>query len=195
MRFLSILKELQEGFLTVLDVDGRSFGFESLAVMAEAVDLGITFSVTSGDGIHFYYSSPFRIPNTKLARGVDLQGVGGYVIGPGSTHVNGAVYSIQNDVLIAPLPLTLAELLVPSPRSLPQSIPEGERHTRLRACAYAMALKGNDVDEIMRVLREMVLRCEEGVSRKLCDDELQSLAASAVTKVHKAAATMSRIVA
>jgi len=182
------------GFLTVLDVDRRNFGFGTLrCLLDEEPDLQQTFTVTTGDGIHYYYASSDRIPNASLGKGIDVQGVGGYVLGPGSSHLSGRTYTIEKNLPIAPLPATLVELLV-TRVEWQQAIPAGERHKRLRAYAYAMALKGHDTDTILQGLQRMRVRCAEG-QRTISDAELRALAESAVKKVRAAVTIMDAIVA
>lgn len=85
----------------VLDVDYKSGGKESLEKLIE--EHGImtrrpaeTLTVQTGGGIHYYFKYPkdIYIPSSvgKLAPGLDIRGVGGYVIGPGSLHQSGKIY-------------------------------------------------------------------------------------------------------
>ncbi len=82
-----------EGLL-IIDIDKRHGGDENFVTFREThamldEDLPPTFSVkTWSGGRHLYYKLPdgLEIGNTvsKLARGVDTRGAGGYVAGPGS---------------------------------------------------------------------------------------------------------------
>lgn len=86
--------------LVVLDEDAT----DALAELCQAngwEPLPPTFTVTTGRGRHFYYLAPTdgrEIRNYVKADGaeVDIRGVGGYVVGPGSLHASGAVYAIED---------------------------------------------------------------------------------------------------
>ena len=52
--------------------------------------------ITGGGGEHYYYRAPkgaaIRNNVGKLGEGLDLRGVGGYVIAPPSLHISGHPY-------------------------------------------------------------------------------------------------------
>jgi hypothetical protein len=91
-----------------------------------------TFTVSTGKGRHWYYRAPdgVTIGNKAAAfdgYAVDVRGPGGpngtgkvhhggYVLGPGSVHPSGAVYSADNDLDPAPAPGWLVELLTETTR-------------------------------------------------------------------------------
>src|SRR5690606_24542765 len=57
-----------------------------------------TLTVTTAKGRHFYFRQPDGVTlgnaTGRLAgRGIDIRGRGGYVIGPGSRHETGVVYT------------------------------------------------------------------------------------------------------
>lgn len=72
-----------------------------------------TFTVdTPSGGRHYYYSGEGKIYSQRdLAPGINVRCGNGYVVGPGSTHPNGGVYTIANDAPIAPLPAAVAARL------------------------------------------------------------------------------------
>jgi hypothetical protein len=79
--------------LVVVDVDAKSGGLESLAKL----NLGKALTVnTGGGGKHLYYQWPtdVSIGNSvgKLAPGIDIRGIRGYVVAPPSLHVSGKSY-------------------------------------------------------------------------------------------------------
>lgn len=76
--------------IVVLDCDTR----EAIAE-AEALGLSGAQAVRTSRGAHFYFSYPaFEVRNQAGFRlGMDLRGDGGFVVGPGSIHPDGAIYS------------------------------------------------------------------------------------------------------
>jgi len=82
--------------LVVMDVDfrngGTNQGLESQ-----------TFTVATGDGLHYYYSAPVGSHFAgKLRDGVDIK-YNGYVVAGGSTHPNGKFYEVICDLEPAPI--------------------------------------------------------------------------------------------
>jgi putative DNA primase/helicase len=102
--------------LVVLDLDNEE-------AVAEAQRRGLpdTLIVRTGKGQHVY----FRHPGNKITNragflpGMDIRGDGGYVVGPGSLHPSGAVYTWQSppgEAQLADMPQWLAEVLrAPAP--------------------------------------------------------------------------------
>ena len=87
-------------------------------------ELPVTLTVRTGKGQHAYYRQPANVPFTNSVGrlsgySVDVRGRGGYVVGPGSLHQNGQVYTVATAAPIAPVPGWLAELLQP-PRREPR---------------------------------------------------------------------------
>jgi hypothetical protein len=94
---------------TVIDADAAKGGLESLA----ALDLPETLTIeTWSGGRHLYFRTPRGQPVAnsveKLAKGIDVRGAGGLVVGPGSV-VEGKPYRIIRDVPIAELPRHIVE--------------------------------------------------------------------------------------
>jgi putative DNA primase/helicase len=168
------LKRIQEYFLAKPDANyGIAMGAASDAF---AVDLdGIegvenfqrlegrfgrceaTLTARSPGGLHLYFRAPnFRVPNStsRIAKGVDIKGDGGYVVGPGSTTLDG-VYRFArgrgpDDVEIAEAPAWLLKMLVPRPTpanesTKPVEIPEGHRE---RALKYADAARQRELERL-----------------------------------------------
>lgn len=67
---------------------------------------------TPGGGYHLYFRAPFPCANrNSFPDGIDVRGVVGYVVGPGSTDSRGTWELIDPDAEIAELPGFLAEYL------------------------------------------------------------------------------------
>jgi putative DNA primase/helicase len=98
----------------------------------------------------------FRTQLSRIAKGVDVKGDGGYVVGPGSTTPDG-VYRFArrrgpDDVEIAEAPAWLLKMLVPRPTpanesTKPVEIPEGHRE---RALKYADAARQRELDRLSK---------------------------------------------
>jgi len=81
-------------------------------------ELPVTFTVRTGKGQHAYYRQPAGVPFTNATGGlrdyrIDVRGRGGYVVGPGSLHQTGQVYTVATAAPIAPVPEWIAALLRP----------------------------------------------------------------------------------
>lgn len=142
----------QSGLL-VIDEDRPGAYAEFASSIGKTVDP--TFTVATAKGSHFYYrqaeGAPLGNGRGRLAgRGIDVRGGGdgngGYVVGPGSIHQTGALYSpVDSSAPILPVPGWLAEALRPA------ALPEQSRPGRPLS-TYG-ALKG---------LVRVVLEAEEG---------------------------------
>jgi hypothetical protein len=84
--------------LCVIDVDKRNGGVEAWHdLKRKYADIHTWRVNTGGGGEHIIFGqySDFNggpIGNAKLARGVDIKGIGGYIVGPGSRHTSGKQY-------------------------------------------------------------------------------------------------------
>src|SRR3954451_2198737 len=112
------------GDIIVLDVDQRHNGYASLRKLEGRLGaMPPTLRViTGGGGEHYYFRAPkgadIRNSAGKLGEGLDVRAHGGYVIGPGSTHISGRAYewSVDGDpdeVGLADLPEPLAREINP----------------------------------------------------------------------------------
>ena len=106
-----------QGFV-VLDIDPRNGGNETLAALeAKHGALPPTWTVcTGGGGEHRYFEVSGEQPsqNGLKAEGVELKGVGSYVLCPTSNHASGRIYEwcpelSPEDLPIAPLPAWVLE--------------------------------------------------------------------------------------
>jgi hypothetical protein len=107
--------------LLVVDED-RPGAFVEFAASA-GEDVGPTFTVITAKGCHYYFRQEAGAPlgngrGALAGRGIDVRGGGagngGYVVGPGSVHATGVVYSpVDPAAPILPVPAWLAEALRP----------------------------------------------------------------------------------
>lgn len=94
-----------------------------------------TFTVATSKGCHYYYrqgeGAPLGNGRGQLAgQGIDIRGGGtgngGYLVGPGSVHQSGVVYTpVDSAMPIRPVPAWLAEVLAVRP-SAPASYPPSQ---------------------------------------------------------------------
>lgn len=77
-----------------------------------------TYTVTTGRGRHLYYLAPGpevgNRPGALKGHKIDVRGSGGYVVGPGSIHASGHVYTADNAPCV-PLAAWLADALAEQP--------------------------------------------------------------------------------
>ncbi|MEC7819154.1 MAG: bifunctional DNA primase/polymerase [Pseudomonadota bacterium] len=101
--------------LLVIDVDS-----DEAQTLIDGMDLPATPTVRTAKGRHYYFKHPAtEVRNKVNLQGVrlDLRGEGGYVVGPGSQHPDGAIYSWEvspEDCPIADLPQAVLGQLIPS---------------------------------------------------------------------------------
>jgi hypothetical protein len=100
----------------VLDVDAEHGGYESLEILQEQyVKLPKTLTaMTGGGGIHIWFKAKDIRNTTALAGfpGLDVRGVGGYVVAPPSIHRSGKEYAWIDQSPIADVPEWLVKLCV-----------------------------------------------------------------------------------
>ena len=133
-----------------------------------------TFTVTSGGkSNHYYYLYPKDGNEYRKCKvpGVDLIGIGGYAVAPGSIHPDtGKPYFISNDIPIAPAPQwVLDAMLNKIPRKLAKkpsqdnqqmlivqsntnAVSEGERNNYLARVAGSLVNKGLSSEAIKAAL-------------------------------------------
>jgi hypothetical protein len=111
---------LATGEIVVIDVDPRHGGDRTLAELEHThYKLPSTWRVATGAGEHIYFRAPPRrapIRNSvgQVGTGIDVRGLGGYVIAPPSRHISGRLYRWNCDpeqILLCMLPPWLAALL------------------------------------------------------------------------------------
>ncbi|MEV5199020.1 bifunctional DNA primase/polymerase [Streptomyces sp. NPDC053720] len=144
--------------LVVVDLDmpkptdpkGTPDGATSLQALCERAGQAVptTYRVrTASGGHHLYFAAPdgIRIGNSagKIGRLIDIRGVGGYVVGPGSRVARGA-YTVADDVPVAKLPGWLLSILKPSQQQTRHmSVP-----LTTKASRYAAAALRNEVQSV-----------------------------------------------
>jgi len=67
------------------------------------------YRVSTARGVHVYIRLPYKERNKKLP-GIDIKG-NGYVLGPGSIHPTGVIYTAMRDVFNMPLIQALSDIL------------------------------------------------------------------------------------
>lgn len=94
--------------ICVLDIDPRNGGDKSLSALIEKHGaLPETWTVaTGGGGTHYYFRTDGEQKSGKKQKGIDLIGVGGYVLAPTALHPSGRVYEWE----LAPSEVGLASL-------------------------------------------------------------------------------------
>ena len=133
--------------LVVVDVDAHDDGPDGWAnwcalVAAHADAWPDTFEVTTpSGGQHIYFTAPAGEPvrnsASKLAPGVDVRGVGGYVVAAPSVTAAGR-YTVDREHPVAPLPDWLERLLRPAPTVRP-AVVASHLHRRPKVDGYAAA--------------------------------------------------------
>ena len=80
--------------LPTIDIDPRNGGDEAwLKLVKENYDVHSWRVATGGGGQHIIFGVGRKpLPSGKLARGVDIKGAGGYIVGVGSKHASGKQY-------------------------------------------------------------------------------------------------------
>jgi RecA-family ATPase len=147
--------------LCVVDCDRKDEGIDGVAnfhagCAASRIDVSVTFAVdTPSGGRHYYFRAEGEcaIGNTvsKLGKGIDTRGAGGYVIAPGAAMPDGRAYlPVQSSLSgIAPLPLAIADFLsVPHIQETstvdPTQATDADR-------AYALAALRDECDKLCAV--------------------------------------------
>jgi Bifunctional DNA primase/polymerase, N-terminal len=105
-----------------------------------------TLTVRTSRGFHVFFACHAEVPNSagRLAPGVDVRGVGGYVVAAPSIHPNGAVYTIARDLPIAAAPRWLIDAAIPEPAPTPAPMPAFRSDAiKLRGVAGILSLVAN----------------------------------------------------
>ena len=138
----------------VVDVDGKRGKASLQTLQRKHGRFPKTVTVKTGRGRHLYFQCDgAQVGNSasRVAKGIDVRGEGGYVVGPGSVHASGVVYrfvdgraAVETEVAAAPEWLLAliskpksAESLKAEAKLIP--IPAAKLE---RARAYANAARG-----------------------------------------------------
>jgi hypothetical protein len=159
--------------INVVDLDrkpGKPDGVITLACWEDA--LGVTtpdsVRVATGTGIQIYFR-PGGLKTTANpdGTGIDVRAAGGYVMAPGSRHVNGNVYRIDVDEGLEPCPEWLIEsLTVPAPREGGRERPSAPAPKQSIPYLQSGAGEGFWLDPAAKLNAWEVLRIEQLRQRK-----------------------------
>lgn len=173
-----------ESSIVVIDIDTKSDGDRSLEDLAQTFGpLPPTYTVaTGGGGWHYYFAYPRgEIHNSQslLAKGIDIRGWHGYVVAPPSVHPNGVPYHVVADLPLAPLPDWILERLSENTvrakaETIPDTIPDGERHRHIVSVAGTMRNRGCNAAEILAAITVLNKRCQTPKTQ----EELEAIAGS-----------------
>ena len=191
--------------LVVIDIDTAHDGEES----AKGLALPETVTAhTGGGGRHLLYAHPGReIRNSasKLAKGIDVRGDGGYIVAPPSLHPSGNHYQWAKELApskhaLAPMPeWMITSLTTITPLEYPET-PEpnakagsggdvfapGTRNATLASLAGTMRRRGMSQESILTaLLKENQVKCNPPLSV----NEVAAIAKS-VTRYQPTAAPM-----
>ena len=175
----------------VLDVDGdEGAAFLCGLIEVHGHEWTDTLNAKTARGSHLYFNYPadlvIRNSASKLARGVDVRGDGGFVIVPPSVHANGTEYTWGDSGENAPVAFAPAWLLerlfvsehesAPTPTTASNTlIPKGKRNAVLTSLAGTMQRRGMSFDTIeVALLAENAKRC----SPPLSETEVRGIARS-----------------
>lgn len=170
----------------VLDVDILHNGYESLEKLQEAGELTKTWLITTGSGgQHYWYKTDKEVKNTtRLAgyEGLDIRGVGGYVVAPPSLHRCGLRYEVSpvwdGEITQAPewlINLCTAKVQMPVSTTSNGSVTEGSRNDTLTRDAGAMRRRGLSEQAIIAAL---LITNRDKCNPPLPDNEVEIIAKS-----------------
>jgi hypothetical protein len=190
--------------LAVFDIDPD--GWENWSSFERMLDLPLTLRSRTGRGGEHVFFRPLpgvEIRNSvgKLAPGVDVRAVDGYVVLPPSVHPNGKRYAWveQTRAGIYEIPRALLQRLGPPRRTLGpppggppadmravddlitgDPIPEGERNEKLASIAGSLINRGAWGSQ----LEELLLQANENRCRPMLDDDEVLDVAQSVQRTH-----------
>jgi hypothetical protein len=170
--------------LVVIDCDRKPNApdgvetFKSLCA-AHSIDLSGAFVVeTPSTGLHFYFrtDTPYGNSSGTLPAGIDVRGVGGYVIAPGATLPDGRSYKLMQGSweAIPLLPVGLAAFLrpkaespLPTPVQMLVAATERERHygaTVLEGCLEEISAltEGERNNKVNAIAYRIFRQCAAG---------------------------------
>jgi hypothetical protein len=140
--------------LVVIDCDRKpnaTDGVEAFRALCaeQRIDLTNAFVVeTPSRGLHFYFSiqTPYSNSRGSLPDGIDVRGVGGYVIAPGAVLPDGRSYRHIAGNTIPPLPEALAAFLKEKHASASLGLPASRAALPVtdRERAFAQAALGDE---------------------------------------------------
>jgi putative DNA primase/helicase len=166
---------LATGEIIVIDIDPRHGG------SLEDIDFPNTLRVkTGGGGYHLYYKNSagkdIRNSVSKISKGIDVRGYGGYAVLPPSNHLSGNTYQWENDLPLADFPYEILERVNSKkehkPFVVPETIEDGTRNDTLFRLGSSLRAKGLSEEAIFEALRvENKHRCKPPLE----EEELESI--------------------
>jgi hypothetical protein len=180
---------VRTGKIVIIDIDPRHGGDETLADLERKHGaFPSTWRViTGGGGEHIYFRAPGGAPikcsigDKGLGAGVDVRGVGGYVLGPGSEHISRRVYAWSvdhhpDDIELAVMPDWLVALCQPTRARkgrtseewaslLGEKIAEGKRNNTAASLYGHLIWRGLDAEMAFKLLQAWnVAQCDPPLS-------------------------------
>lgn len=152
--------------LLIIDAD-RHGGADGVAAIAALFDEHqfdpntVPVVSTPNSGTHFYFRMPngVELGNGRggLPPGIDVRGIGGFAIAPGTVMADGRRYEMFGSILDAPIaPDWLIEIIrspakggaQPAPAMAPVLVPAGDVVSDERVRAYAEAALGSELEAV-----------------------------------------------
>lgn len=184
------------GPLAVLDIDDHHGGGESLShlMISMNLDLSTVIAYTGSGGMHMLFlAGDYAIHNSAgiLGKGLDVRGIGGYIVAAPSLHASGKRYRWAPnqgplDKHMLPFPEPLWAMLAARRPSLPtprdwssgeRFIREGQRNVMLASLGGTMRRRGMEEPEILAALLKVnELRCSPALDIKDVDKIAWSVA-------------------
>ena len=150
------------------------------------VEIPDTFAVKTGKGRHYYFKDTENgtLGNAEGALseyGINVRSGNAYVVGPGSQHASGAIYTVESDHAVAPLPGWVVDAVkaktnghkadsdgwtwfgggYDDPFELPDVISDGQRDSVLFKFACSLNAQGIRRRTAELLMREAFQRCEQ----------------------------------
>ncbi|WP_328295785.1 bifunctional DNA primase/polymerase [Kineococcus sp. NBC_00420] len=169
--------------LLVIDED-QDGAFAAFAA-SQGASIPPTYTVRTGRGFHYYFHQDGTLGNHEgllTGQGINVRGVGGYVVAPGSRHESGEMYeALDDEAPIAEIPTWLHDALqrrsrvtsvspitASSSRSTSSStqkhtgpIREGERHNALVSYAGHLLRAGLPIEEADILMERRWKQCAQ----------------------------------
>lgn len=173
----------------VVDIDGKT-GEASWDGLLGQDEIPLTPVAKTRRGAHYYFKMPPRkpIPNRAGVRpGIDIRGLGGYVVAPPSPHPDGGLYEwivSPSEAPLAKAPRWLVRLLTAEPKRASAPLPtgsdfdpsclgtihSGQRNQRLYRIACAAFARGKSSEQVIAELQWLnANRCESPISEREID--------------------------
>lgn len=148
----------------VVDIDEPHAGVASWKAWTKGHDVLAQIIAKTGAGYHFFYKFPDTGAKcrTGVLPGIDIRGDGGYIVAPGSTHVNGNTYAWSKWASDPALPPNRVLELLKKPTSTvsqslskvdnTQTISPGSRNCLLAKIAGLLQREGTTPEVLRRSL-------------------------------------------